>query len=289
MSGRVRKSEEVWPWHRLLGLSWLDFFWGTPTTVETEKDLSEKQQLLDILITCPEGSSIPHPLPDGFDNLGRYNLLSFKSFQEALNGFAADELVSHFVNGRKQLSPTMQNLLPLDQFRLFALSARYPQALAEWVPMTEVQPGVYEVRSFSMGIRLVVLNELPLLPHNAMLLLFSANEQHRQYAAQHYRPHSPETSTLLIRLINKYRQEGFPVPVLNYEELRRQTREEILEETPPEEILKHLTTEEILKHLTAEQILKHLTPEQLLQGLTAEKRLALAQLLRKEPPPAEPG
>jgi hypothetical protein len=280
MSGTASKSDEVWPWHRLLGLSWLDFFWGTAVTVETEKDLSEKQQLLDILITCPEGISVPHRLPDGFETLGRHNLVSFKSFQDALNGYAADELVGHFVNCRKQLSPTMQNLLPLDQFRLFALSARHPQALAEWVAMAEVQQGVYALRSFSIAIRVVVLNELPLQPHNAMLLLFSANEQHRQYAAEHYRPHSPEVSTLLYRLINKYRQEGLPVPLLNFEELRRQTREALLEETPPEELL---------KHLTPEQILKHLSPEQLLQALTPEQRLGLAQLLKKEEPPAEPG
>jgi hypothetical protein len=41
---------EPLPWHRLFGLSWVDFFRGLPVIVELEKDLSLKQQLLDVVI-----------------------------------------------------------------------------------------------------------------------------------------------------------------------------------------------------------------------------------------------
>ena len=37
-------------WHRLFGLALLDLFDGTPYEVELEKDLSIKQQFLDIVI-----------------------------------------------------------------------------------------------------------------------------------------------------------------------------------------------------------------------------------------------
>lgn len=37
-------------WHRLFGLSLTDYFTGTDYTVELEKDLSLKQQLLDVVI-----------------------------------------------------------------------------------------------------------------------------------------------------------------------------------------------------------------------------------------------
>src|SRR5689334_4956857 len=36
--------------HRLFGLSWTDFFRGTDVAVETEFDLSTKQQFLDVVI-----------------------------------------------------------------------------------------------------------------------------------------------------------------------------------------------------------------------------------------------
>ena len=42
--------EEQRPWHRLFGLTWMDFFTGQPVTVEMEKDLSLKKQLLDVLL-----------------------------------------------------------------------------------------------------------------------------------------------------------------------------------------------------------------------------------------------
>jgi hypothetical protein len=39
---------ELRPLHRLFGLSWIDFFRGTPVAVETEMDLSLKQEFIDV-------------------------------------------------------------------------------------------------------------------------------------------------------------------------------------------------------------------------------------------------
>ncbi len=46
------------PWHRLFGLSLVDFFRGMPVTVELEKDLSLKQQLLDVVIIRREAAGL---------------------------------------------------------------------------------------------------------------------------------------------------------------------------------------------------------------------------------------
>ncbi len=37
-------------WHRLFGLTLTDFFTGTSYTVELEKDLSLRQQFLDVVV-----------------------------------------------------------------------------------------------------------------------------------------------------------------------------------------------------------------------------------------------
>ena len=73
---------EPTPLHRLFGLSWIDFFHDTGVEVETELDLSLKKQLLDLVIIRKGLVQILRPLPDGFDDLGTYNLLTFKSYQE---------------------------------------------------------------------------------------------------------------------------------------------------------------------------------------------------------------
>src|ERR1700689_2926032 len=99
------------PWHRLFGLSLVDFFRGMPVTVELEKDLSLKQQLLDVVLIHKGPGPLPCRLPDGFDPLAAHNLVTFKSLQEPLDGWALNELVGHYVNYRKQTSPSMRELL----------------------------------------------------------------------------------------------------------------------------------------------------------------------------------
>src|SRR5258708_37850203 len=132
-------SEPI-PWHRLFGLSLVDFFRGLPVHVEMEKDLSLKQQLLDVVLIRKEAAALPGRLPDGFEELAAHNLVSFKSYQEALDGWALNELIGHYVNYRKQVSPSMQDLLPEADFRLFAVSVRFPQALTRQTAVTPVQP-----------------------------------------------------------------------------------------------------------------------------------------------------
>src|SRR5712691_1982684 len=166
------------PWHRLFGLSLVDFFRGMPVTEE----------------------------------LAAHNRVSFKSYQEALDGWALQEFIGHYVNYRKQASPSMQDLLPETDFRLFAVSVRSPQALARQAVLTPVQPGVYEVRHFTGVIRVVVVHELPQQEPNALLHLCSARADLLRYGAEHYRPRSGETSRLLLQLLERYQLEGTRMP-----------------------------------------------------------------------------
>src|SRR6266699_4454307 len=122
-------------WHRLFGLLLTDFFAGSPFVVELEKDLSMKKQLLDVVILRKGKGRFAGRLPDGLDNLATHNLITFKSYQEALDDWALKELTGHYVNYRKQVSPSLQQLLPEEEFRLYAVCARFPRNLAsqsEW-------------------------------------------------------------------------------------------------------------------------------------------------------------
>jgi hypothetical protein len=259
------------PWHRLFGLSLVDFFRGTPVVVELEKDLSLKQQLLDVVLIRKGNEPLTCRLPDGFDELAPHNLLTFKSYQEALDGWALNELIGHYVNYRKQASASMQDLLPETQFRLFAVSVRFPQGLARDVPLMAVQPGVYDVRHFTGRVRVVVVHELPQQEHNALLHLFSARTDLLRYGTAHYRLRSEETSTLLLQLFKRYRLEVASMPDA-LEEFARETIEELLNELPIEQRLKGLSAEERLKGLSVNELLAALSPE---------KRAALARLLKE--------
>jgi hypothetical protein len=277
--------DDLRQWHRLFGMSWTDFFTGLPVIVEMEKDLSLKQQWLDVALIRKAAVTLPIRLPDGFEDLGTHNLISFKSYQEALDGWALNEFIGHYVNYRKQVSPSMQDLLPESDFRLFAVSVRYPQGLAQHVPLERVKEGVYEVRHFSGIIRVVVVHQLPQEEHNAMLHLFSAKENLVTYGAQHYRPRSEETSTFLLQLLQRYRREGIPMPFTK-EEFIREAKREMLQELSPAERLEGLSPEERLVGLSPKDLLARLSPEELLAGLSPEARAELRKRLQGDQTPA---
>jgi hypothetical protein len=260
---------EARPLHRLFGLSWIDFFQGTPITVETELDLSLKQQFIDLVLIRKGPGPLPRPLPDGFDDLAAHNLVTFKSHQEALDAWALWELVGHFVNYRKQASPSRDDLLLEDAFRLFAVCARWPQNLARQVALAPLRAGVYEVQGLALRVRVIVAHQLPLQENNAMLHLFSAREELLRYGRDHYRPHSPETSTLLYELFKEYSEEP-DMP----DKLKEYVRESMAE------IVKTVPLEERVKGVSAEELVRALPPETL---------QALARLLKANGHSAEPG
>ena len=240
---------ETRPLHRLFGLSWIDFFQGTPVAVETELDLSLKQQFIDVVLIRKGPGPLPRPLPDGFEDLAEHNLVTFKSHQEALDAWALWELVGHFVNYRKQASPSLNDLLPEDEFRLFAVCARWPHNLAQQVALTPLRAGVYEVQGLALRVRVIVAHQLPLQEHNAMLHLFSAREELLRYGREHYHPRSPETSTLLYDLFKEYSEEP-DMP----DKLKEYVRERMAE------IAKTLPLAERVKGASAEELVQALPP-----------------------------
>src|SRR5215203_4697410 len=114
-------------WHRLFGLLLTDYFTGLPFVVEVERDLSEQQQFLDVVIVRRGRGRINIRLPDGLQDLAEHNLITFKSHHEALDSWAMKELIGHYVAYRKLVSATPSKLLPEDRFRLYAVSARFPE------------------------------------------------------------------------------------------------------------------------------------------------------------------
>ena len=75
-----------------------------------------------------------------------------------------------------------------------------------------------------------------------MLHLFSAREDLLRYGQEHYRPHSKETSSLLLKLLQAYSEE--PDMPDKLKEFVRETIDELLKSLPAEELRKRLSPEE---------------------------------------------
>jgi hypothetical protein len=271
-------------WHRLFGLLLTDFFAGTPFAVEIERDLSQQQQLLDVVIVRRRRGKFTGALPDGLGDLAEHNLITFKSHREALDDWAVRELIGHYVAYRKLVSPSPSDLLPAERFRLYAVAARFPHNLAGRVPWQERHPGVYDCWWGLDDVRVVVAGQLPRQAHNAPLHLFSASPELVDFAGGAYRRRSEDTSGLLGQLVQRLRREGFAVSYTmqdfrrdfvkeHFPELTPEEQREVLEALPPEkqqEVLEALPPERRLAGMSAEEIQQYL--DRLTAGRPARPR-----------------
>jgi len=267
-------------WHRSFGLALTDYFTDSAYRVELEKDLSLKQQFLDVVIIEQEASRPLLEPPDGLENLGHHNLLTYKSFRESLSDWALDELVGHYVNYRKQISPSWEILLPVEDFRLYAVTTRWPEKLATEVAFESLKEGIYETQWGSRRIRIIVLSQVPKVERNAIWQLFSAEAEKVQYGADHYQWRRQNYSKLINKLYQYYHIEGIAMPY-TWEDFEREYDQELLERLTPEERLKGLPAEERLKGLPVEARLKGLPVEARLKGLPAKEIEAYLKKLRQ--------
>lgn len=263
-------------WHRLFGLLLTDFFTDSPFEVEVERDLSQQQQLLDVVIVRRRRGKFTGALPDGLGGLTEHNLLTFKSMHEALDDWAIRELLGSYVAYRKLISPSPSDLLPADRFRLYAVCTRFPHNLAGQLPWQEQQIGVYDCRWGLDTIRVIVAGQLPRETHNAPLHLFSASPELVGFAGGTYRRHSAQTSRLLDQLLKRFREEGIAM-TYTMEDFNRQYAKEFFAQLTPEEqreALERLSPErrrELLQSLLSEEQVRQLV-EQLAAGRAAKPR-----------------
>lgn len=287
------KEETTIGWHRLFGLTLKDFFSDTGYEVELEKDLSVRQQFLDVVIIEKEEGKLPDELPDGLENLASHNLMTYKSHQESLDAWTLDELIGHYVNYRKQISPSYDNLIRSEDFRLYAVSTRYPQKLAETAEFDSVSEGVYDIGWGSREIRTIVLSRIPETDKNAMWQLFSAIPEHVRYGASHYR-WKTEVSTVMNDLFRKYNTEGVIMPY-TFEDYKRDyvrrylhslTLEKFLEDMSADEELRNIVKDGFFKIATTDEMIKRIPKDEILRALLANgmfETIPADELLKRIP------
>jgi hypothetical protein len=263
---------ESMDWHRAFGLILSDLFTASPYSVDTELDVSTTRQLLDVVVVRRRGGDFVGELPDGFAPLADHNLLTFKSHQETLDLWAVQELIGHYVNYRKCVSPSWEKLIATESIRLFGVTARFPTQFAQEVELRKVQDGVYDIISRLAPVRLIVIRDLPQTQANSGLELLSAAQKQLEFATANFRQKNPETSSFIQELIDSYREGGIVVPD-PMEAYKREVRAKWLAE---------LSVQERLEGLSPEERLKGLPPEERLKGLTKEEVDALLQKFREE-------
>jgi hypothetical protein len=258
-------------WHRLFGLTLIDLFIDSNCTVELEKELSIKRQYLDVVIIKKTTGEPLNEIPAGLENLTQHNLLTYKSLWEPLDDWAIEELIGHYTNYRKLVSPSQQ-LLPQNQFQLYAVSTRYPRKLLNSeIVFKEIEAGVIDLRWGNRLIRLIILSRIPKEKKNSLWLLFSGKKREFVYGNKHHQWRRVSGKAVLNRLYELYLTQGV---IMSYtiEDFHRDLIKEYLYLLPPEERLKGLPPEERLKGLPPEERLKGLPPKVIEEYLSKLKK-----------------
>jgi hypothetical protein len=257
-------------WHRLFGLALTDFFADSPFMVELEKDLSLKKQMLDVVILRKKDGKMEEELPDGLENLADHNLLSYKSLREPFDDWVLKELTGHYVNYRKQVSPSFDKLLPEEQFGLYGISTRFPQKLSSQMELHPSSQGVYDIIRGTDKIRLIVLSQISKNKRNNIWHLFSGIAEKVKFAAEQYRKNTTDMSTLIYQLFKNYKMEGVNMPY-TMEDFRKDFVMEHLNVLSPDDVLKRYSPDDILKRYSPDDRLKGLSPEELLKVIPLEE------------------
>ena len=259
-------------WHRLFGLSLMDYFEDTAYDVEVEKDLSIKQQFLDVVVVEKRRSErvreIQEPC-DGLEGLRRFNLMTFKSLHESLDIWAMEELMGHYVNFRKLMG--LEKVTP-DEIQLYALCVRYPRGLEKYGPLRQVQAGVYDFEVLSRLVRVIVLSRVDKAKRNALWALFSGHQERVAYGVRRYAWNRSDWSKILSYLYQGYQREGLEM-TYTMKDFHKEVLADCLANCSSEEVLSHFSSEERVRGLRSEEVLSRYKPEERVRGLHPEERV----------------
>jgi hypothetical protein len=261
---------EMINWHRLFGLTLIDFFDNTVYKVELEKDLTINQYI-DIVIIKKESGGEIQEVPDGLDNLSDYNLVTYKSFRESLNIWALDELLAYYVMYRKMLAGKDKKLLGDEKFCLYALSTRRPKKLFNHKIFNVLMQGVYEAEWGGKHIRVIVPEETAPIPRNALWHLLSGKPDNILYGAHHYHVRQEDDKAIIYQLFKAYKMEGI---TMSY------TREDFFKDFTKENLY-WLTPEERMDGIPLKERLKGIPLKERLEGLSKEELEELEEYLKK--------
>jgi len=245
--------------------------------LQTEFEVSRLPRTIDAIIRLDpsqEMGQLQSQTP--FGHFRVHNLIEFKGRRDPLT-----MAEYHLIMGRAYLYLGENDLLP-DQMTVTIVSARKPRQVLSRRQKVGFQAlgGGYYLRSGEFAVYLIVINELPILPKNYPLLLFTSSaKQFRQFVQQVVKEENWDYIRFAYRLRPKITKEVLAmagkhsIPRKDLEFMAKDIGPEILPYLNEEDLLKHLSPEARLRGLNPEDLLKQLSPEDRVRGLNSEARV----------------
>jgi hypothetical protein len=257
-------------WHKILGHALRDYFTDTCYSVEIDRELKIKQFVDILVIEEHEGKNIDSFLK-GFENLSKYNVITYKSLRKPLDSWALDELTGYYVLFRKMISPDQKKLLPEEEFKLYGIATRFPEKLNKQEALEYKSPGVYEIKRGSRKIEILVIFEMPREKRAALWQMFNIKPDMIEYGLSEYKwKREDYRKAVLNELIEKHKEEGIQMSYTE-QDFFRDVAFDTIRYLTPEERLQGLKPEDIVRNFEADQVLRSFNPEDRLKGLSPEE------------------
>jgi len=165
-----------------------------------------------------------------------------------------------------------------NEFSLYAISTRFPQALRKSTTLIQLQPGIYEL-DLTIKIRLIVLNKIPKSRHNVIWHLFSHISDKVSYASKHYQS-KIHLSSAVNSLYEHYNLEGLIMPY-TVENFKQDYAKEHLHCLNTAQRLEGLSTSEIVSQISTSEIVNQIPTDELLKELSEEEIMSYLLKLKK--------
>lgn len=94
----ISSDEANTDWHRVAGTLFSHHVENHPydVDVDVDFDVAHTEKRIDILIVKKAEGANPPVIADGFEDLRKHNLVTFKSFRESMSVHALEELICYF-------------------------------------------------------------------------------------------------------------------------------------------------------------------------------------------------
>jgi hypothetical protein len=290
-------------WHKLLGVSFVDYLTNTNFSVEIEKEL-EMPQFLDYLVLRTDDNSMQliNP-PDGMETLARYNLITYKSKHQAINGWSINELIGYYVIYRKIASASLEEnnkLLSSEMFKLIAVATRFPANFLSDERYVVLKKGVYRIFRGDQDVDIIVISQLPKSENNAFWHMLSPDEKSLDYGLKNYKWNRDDLHYFFINeylknvnmeelnmsyTIRDFKRECImdtleyvamnfkPDEVRDILQRKRVIAQELLKVLPIKDWIREFPTEEILERIPLEERIKGIPLEERIKGIPLEERI----------------
>jgi len=280
MTKKDKNIKKYTAWHYYFAYLIEYLLKDTKYSVETEVSVGTLPLEIDIIIIesrKEKNTKELQKLPILFEQLNKYTIIEFKSYQDRLKPEDFDKLRAYGLLYKLKKGVELDRDITIMTVSS-TLSAKYKSNLkSNGFHLEIIEKGVYQITNLSFRCIAYALNEIEEDKRNKLLLMFAS--KYKKNISQLFKNDLEDSEIARFVFENVFNQEvnNMILSAASREAMKKDIAE--IHEDFKKSILKELTVQERLKGLKPQERLKGLKPQERLKGLSKKERNELKKIL----------